>query len=65
MPSLDSESKAMDVDGTNKSSQINSMLMRAWRERWTDAQWGTNIKTVIFKPKFVCFFFRNIYFNQF
>lgn len=47
MPSLNSELKVMDVDGTNKSNQINAMLMRAWRERWTDAQWGTNIKNVI------------------
>lgn len=36
----------MAVDGTNKSNTINAMLLRAWRERWDDAQWGTHIKTV-------------------
>lgn len=46
MPSLNTISSAMDVDISNRSGQINAMLLRAWRERWTDAQWGTNIKTV-------------------
>lgn len=47
MPSItNNSSSAMAVDGTNKSNTINAMLLRAWRERWDDAQWGTHIKTV-------------------
>lgn len=36
----------MAVGVANKSNTINAMLLRAWRERWDDAQWGTHIKTV-------------------
>lgn len=47
MPSItNNPSSAMAADGTNKSNTINAMLLRAWRERWDDAQWGTHIKTV-------------------
>lgn len=59
MPSLNTGPIPMDVDTSNKSLQINAMLLRAWRERWTDAQWGTNIKTVrsVFQYSIILFSF--------
>lgn len=36
----------MALDSSNKSNLINATLLRAWRERWDDAQWGTYIKSV-------------------
>lgn len=46
MPSVNNIVGTMDADIKEKTSEISNMLLRAWRERWTDAQWGINIKTV-------------------
>ena len=32
--------------GLETATTIRSLLMRAWRERWTDVQWGIHLKTV-------------------
>lgn len=30
----------------SKSVLLRGLLLRAWRERWNDCQWGLNIKKV-------------------
>ena len=32
---------------TSKTSALRSLLMRAWRERWSDIQWGIHLKSVL------------------
>ncbi|XP_042863132.1 mediator of RNA polymerase II transcription subunit 24-like isoform X2 [Penaeus japonicus] len=32
---------------SSKAGTIRSLLIRAWRERWSDLQWGIHIKTVL------------------
>lgn len=46
MPSLTNEIDTVNGIPDNKNDQINALLLRAWRERWTDAQWSINIKMV-------------------
>lgn len=46
MPSVNNTVSPMELDIKEKTCAISNMLLRAWRERWTDAQWGINIKSV-------------------
>ena len=32
---------------STKHSHIKSLLLRAWRERWSDVQWSINVKKVL------------------
>ena len=32
---------------SGKSGQLRSLLMRAWRERWTASQYATQVKAVV------------------
>ena len=31
----------------SKTSALRSLLMKAWRERWSDIQWGIHLKSVL------------------
>ncbi|XP_071581477.1 uncharacterized protein [Temnothorax nylanderi] len=35
------------IFNTLSAKLILALLLRAWRERWTDLQWGINIKTIL------------------
>ncbi len=35
--------------GLNRSAAMKAMLIKAWRERWTASQFGTQIKTLVTK----------------
>ncbi|XP_076067943.1 mediator complex subunit 24 isoform X2 [Oratosquilla oratoria] len=37
----------MEQVTSSKAGTIRSLLIRAWRERWSDLQWGIHIKTVL------------------
>ena len=41
-----SASSASSAQG-GSSAALRSLLIRAWRERWGDVQWGIQVKTVI------------------
>ncbi|KAK3912121.1 Mediator of RNA polymerase II transcription subunit 24 [Frankliniella fusca] len=32
---------------TSKTSSLKALLLRAWRERWSDLQWGIHIKMIL------------------
>ncbi|CAA9994340.1 unnamed protein product [Nesidiocoris tenuis] len=32
---------------TSKTSSLKALLLRAWRERWSDLHWGIHIKTIL------------------
>lgn len=32
---------------TSFASKVKALLMRAWRERWSDHQWGVHLKSVV------------------
>ena len=32
---------------SDKTSTIHSLLFKAWRERWSDIQWGIQLKSIL------------------
>lgn len=37
----------MSCKMTSKTSSLKALLLRAWRERWSDLQWGIHIKMIL------------------
>lgn len=36
----------MVIEAGSKESEVKNLIIRAWRERWTDCQWGIHIRQV-------------------
>ena len=41
------KSASSSSSGSGSSAALRSLLIRAWRERWGDVQWGIQVKSVI------------------
>jgi len=36
----------MVIGNSAKENEVKNLIIRAWRERWTDCQWGIHIRPV-------------------
>ena len=42
----------MSLDKQNKAllNSLKSLLLRAWRERWSDTKWSVHVKKLVSQP---------------